>query len=95
MALRINPKSPLLEEKRNRVSKLPIYGAKNAAINAAVVKIRGDNTIIEVWKSPEGKFVTAPFEVWEDLYQLGYDRVVDSLEIHDIATGRIDEIEEV
>lgn len=96
MALRINPKSPLLKEKQDRAAQLPVYDTKAAATKAAVQKYKaGQKESFEVWKSPNGKFVVAPYQVWEDLYQLGYDRAVDSFEIYDIAIGRIDEIEEV
>lgn len=96
MALRINPKSPLLKEKQDRAAQLPVYDTKAAATKAAVQKYKaGQKEIFEVWRTPDKKFVVAESEIWEDLYQLGYDRAVDSLEIYDIATGRIDEIEEV
>ena len=96
MALRINPKSPLLKEKQDRAAQLPVYDTKAAATRRAVQeRKKSKEKIFEVWRTPDKKFVVAESEVWEDLYQLGYDRAVDSFEIYDIATGRIDEIEEV
>lgn len=96
MAMRINANQPGTKEKQQRAAKLPTYSTKDDATKAAVRDLKADDQkILEVWKAPDGKFVVAPYQVWEDLYQLGYNRAVKSTTVYDIAVGRVDMIEEV
>lgn len=95
MKMRIDPTHPEVKEKQQRAKQLPVYDTKEAATKAAVQQQQADqDALIEVWKAPDGMFVVAPHQVWEDLYQLGYDRSVDNNMIYDIAAGCVDEMEE-
>ena len=87
----------LLQEKKRRVEKLPAYGTEKEALNAAIkAEEKEPKEFYEVWKSPKDRqYVVAGSKIYEDLVQLGYTREVSNLTIHNIAVGRIDEIEEV
>lgn len=94
--MRINKNHPLVKEKQKRVSQLKEYVNEYEAVQVAVQMQKiDDNKVIEVWKAPDDKFVVADYKIWEDLYQLGYDREVEATTIYDMASGSLDEIKEV
>lgn len=73
---------------KEKVSKLPAYDTKDKAVEAAVLQEKKDK-ICEIWQEPGGgKFVVANPDAYEALYRAGYKKILDDIELHDIARKR-------
>lgn len=73
---------------KEKIGKLPTHDTKEKAVEAAVQVERKDG-ICEIWQEPDGgKFVVASPDTYEALYRGGYKKILDDIELHDIASKR-------